>query len=318
MSMPGHLTLVVTSSYDVTTDILLRNRAIPIDRIFRLNYDLIGEYSISVTPRSFEIVDRVGRVASLDTIFKCYLRKFERKITDDAQEKYADDELWYLTRAIIRQLWSLNRIVLVEPGAETTRLDKLAQLRFAAQHFQLPAWEFSLGRPIRFSSPIVVKSLSRGKVGDKVMNANRVDPAALDTHWPWFQQEIVEGTHDVTVVYVRGQQFAYRLSREHTVGRGRIDWKSDRAAKGRQAWDYFELPAGATRSIASLMQAMKLDFGRLDFLMKEGGELIFLEVNPNGQFAWLDLDDSKGVISAVCNEISPATPRNPLQHNPYL
>jgi len=312
------LTLVVTSSFDATTDVLLRNSTIPIERVFRLNYDLVSEYTISVTESAFMIVDPIGRVADLASTYKCYLRKFERKITDDYQDKYADEELWYLVRAIVHQLWSLGRVVLVEPGAETTRLDKLTQLRIAHRHFQVPNWEFCFRSRSAFTSPVVVKSLSRGKIGEKVLYANRVEPTGLDVQWPWFQQEIVEAEYDVTVVYVRGKQFAYRLDRREIIASGRVDWKSDRANKGLQTWEYLELPASASAVISSLMHDMKLDFGRLDFLMRNNGELVFLEVNPNGQFAWLDLDDSRGLITAVCNEISPVTPLNPIKYSPFL
>ncbi len=36
-------------------------------------------------------------------------------------------------------------------------------------------------------------------------------------------------------------------------------------------------------------------FGRLDFLWDKEG-LWFLELNPNGQFAWLDVDGREGLI----------------------
>lgn len=312
------LTLVVTSSFDATTDVLLRNSAIPIERIFRLNYDLISDYTISVTPSALTIVDPVGRVADLSSIHKCYLRKFERKITEKCQDKYADEELWYVIRSIIHQLWSLGHVVLVEPGAETTRLDKLTQLRIACRYFPIADWEFCFRSRSAFTSSVVVKSLSRGKIGEQVLYANRVEPAELDVQWPWFQQEIVEAEYDVTVVYVRGKQFTYRLDRRQIVASGRVDWKSDRAAKGLQTWEYIELPESVSARISSFMQEIKLDFGRLDFLMRKNGELVFLEVNPNGQFAWLDLEDSRGLITAVCNEISPLTPLHPIKYNPFL
>lgn len=289
----------------------------PSDLIFRLNYDLIDAYTISVTPSSFDIVDPAGRRVTLGAVYKCYLRKFHRRITGNPEEKYADDELWYVLQSIIRQLWSAGRLVLVEPGAESFRLDKLTQLRLASEHFRLPDWRFSYRRPIELPSEVVVKSLSRGKIGDKVMNANKVSSTSLGLDWPWFHQELIDATHDITVVYVRGKLFPYRLSRKEMVGRGRIDWKSDRAIDSLQAWSHFDLGPAESAAIGALMQQMRLDFGRLDFLMKEDGSLVFLEVNPNGQFAWLDLDDRQGVITAICDEISPVTPRHSLQFNPF-
>ena len=36
------------------------------------------------------------------------------------------------------------------------------------------------------------------------------------------------------------------------------------------------------------MKALKLKFGRFDFLIDKKNELWFLEVNSNGEWAWLD------------------------------
>lgn len=51
------------------------------------------------------------------------------------------------------------------------------------------------------------------------------------------------------------------------------------------------------------MEATSLEFGRLDFLKDQRGRLWFLEVNPNGQFAWLDTEGRFGVLDAVARAI---------------
>jgi hypothetical protein len=47
------------------------------------------------------------------------------------------------------------------------------------------------------------------------------------------------------------------------------------------------------------MTTLGLKYGRLDFLKDENNRWWFLEVNANGQFAWLDLDGSRGLLDAV-------------------
>ena len=43
-------------------------------------------------------------------------------------------------------------------------------------------------------------------------------------------------------------------------------------------------------------------FGRFDFIRKDG-ELWFLELNPNGQWAWLDQDNANGLVTMVAEAI---------------
>jgi hypothetical protein len=61
------------------------------------------------------------------------------------------------------------------------------------------------------------------------------------------------------------------------------------------------------------MERTGYSFGRLDFL-KVDGELWFLEVNPNGQFAWLDLDRKSGLIHSVAEAIKRVWEKNRLLH----
>ena len=51
------------------------------------------------------------------------------------------------------------------------------------------------------------------------------------------------------------------------------------------------------------MPEAELEFGRLDFLLADGREC-FLEVNPNGQWAWLDLDGKEGIFDAVVKTLT--------------
>jgi hypothetical protein len=62
------------------------------------------------------------------------------------------------------------------------------------------------------------------------------------------------------------------------------------------------------------MDDLKLSFGRLDFLLDDEERYWFCEVNPNGQFAWLDLSGEFGVLQAIVNEISPSTDHHSIPH----
>jgi hypothetical protein len=72
------------------------------------------------------------------------------------------------------------------------------------------------------------------------------------------------------------------------------------------------LPAYLSAAILKYMAILKLDYGRFDFLLDEQKRYWFCEVNPNGQFAWLDLGGEHGLLDAVVREISPHTPRHPI------
>lgn len=91
-----------------------------------------------------------------------------------------------------------------------------------------------------------------------------------------------------------------------------MDWREFISDK--QIWRKVELPASLKRAIVAYMGELGLDFGRLDMLLDKEGQYHFCEVNPNGQFAWLDLNDEHGLLSKVIEEISPVTACYPIPH----
>jgi len=62
------------------------------------------------------------------------------------------------------------------------------------------------------------------------------------------------------------------------------------------------------------MQDLGLHYGRLDLLLTTEGYR-FLEVNANGEWAWLDFDNRHGLLERMLAELSPLTPCHPIPIN---
>ncbi len=304
--------LIITNSYDVTTDLLLdRMEGQP---IFRLNFDQLSQYRMLIDQDGFSIADPIGRCVASQTVAKAYWRK---PFNAPAEEAYAranfvDAELRYALTELVNLLWVAEKLVLVEPFAEK-RTGKLMQLQCARSFFEVPEYEFILNRESSRSAG-VVKSLSNELVGEGVLYTTRVETGSLDGKCPWFVENEISAHKDVTVVFVRGSLFAYSLQRdflEHSV-----DWR--RFSSPAQKWEAHLLPDPMQEAVRGYMEALRLDYGRLDFLLDAENRYWFCEVNPNGQFAWLDLDDERGLLSSVAEEISPATKTYPLPNKHAL
>ena len=50
----------------------------------------------------------------------------------------------------------------------------------------------------------------------------------------------------------------------------------------------FNLPNIITKHILTLMKTWKLKFAAIDMIVTPSGEYVFLEVNPNGQWGWIE------------------------------
>lgn len=73
-------------------------------------------------------------------------------------------------------------------------------------------------------------------------------------------------------------------SQEHR--EGKMDWRA--IPEGKMDIEPYELPSSLAEKIRHFMQKMGLVFGSLDFIVDENHEYVFLEVNEQGQFLWLE------------------------------
>ena len=65
------------------------------------------------------------------------------------------------------------------------------------------------------------------------------------------------------------------------------DWRR-RGGELEHAWRADTVPAEIERGIDRLMDALRLDYGALDFILTPDGRWVFLEINPAGEYFWLD------------------------------
>ena len=300
--------LIITNSFDLTTDLLLDK--LEGQSVFRLNFDQFSRYKLRMDRKGFDISDPIGRSISSTFIHKAYWRTpFNAPAEEEyAREPFVDAELRYVLSEIVNFLWMKDQLVLVEPYAER-RSGKLVQLRYAEQHFAVPEYAVSLNSGPR-QGRMVVKSLSSALVGGAAFFTTRVDTSALSLRFPWFVEAEIVARADVTIVFVRGKLFSYSLERSFLDEA--VDWRQ--SISPMQEWHLVQIPSDLACAIRDYMQVLRLDYGRLDFLLDDDGHYWFCEVNPNGQFAWLDLQDRDGLLSAVASEISSETSRHSIPH----
>lgn len=67
---------------------------------------------------------------------------------------------------------------------------------------------------------------------------------------------------------------------------GLIDWRAIRGEK--MLVEPFELPEEVAKRIRLFMQKMGLVFGAFDVIVTPDDEYVFLEVNEQGQFLWIE------------------------------
>jgi len=294
---------ISTCSQDETTDIVMKE--LDANDVLRFNIDRPDDYSWDFCRNGFRIVDKAsGKKATEATLTSFYLRKpmyFERIDVPKfgCVENWRREETQELFVDFFRECQNRGLVALVH--SQNNKYGKLRQLLAAERHFLVAPWHFFHGElPEELKSGRwVVKSMTSTPLGqDKVFFVKEVDPRALDLNYPWFVQERIEGEEEVTVVYVDGKTYAANAPRDS------FDGEDSRKTifTNPHAWPRCSLSPGEERAIRGFMDETGYRFGRFDFIRKDG-ELWFLELNPNGQWAWLDEKNEHGLVSLVADAI---------------
>ena len=295
---------ILTCSQDGASNILIPH--LNDQRVFRFNIDKPDEYSWHFFHSSFEIANvKTHTSINAQTLSSFYLRKpiYLKAIDipkEGSTENWCRNETLELFRDFYRECESQRLTRLVNCRDQT--FGKIRQMKTAKNYFSVPDWHIFHGMlPKELNrGRWVVKSLTGASIGNgKLFLVKEVDPTKLDLAYPWFMQEKIDGEDEVTVVYVCGKLFAYRYPRSKIAG---CDDVRKASLEDPSQWQSCELTAAEQSAIRGFMAETGYSFGRFDFIRKDG-ELWFLELNPNGQWAWLDEKNNGGLISAIADAI---------------
>lgn len=142
------------------------------------------------------------------------------------------------------------------------------------------------------AKPLRVGSVERDDPADDTVvftsrvRAEDLDRAATLSRCPTLFQRAVPKSLDVRVTVVDEDLVAVGLTATDD-GRQRLDIRRDNMSD--VEYTAVDLPAAVRASLLALLRSYGLRYAAVDFVVAETGDWVFLEVNPNGQWAWLDL-----------------------------
>ncbi len=307
MTQHAPTVLILTQDFDLTTDpvvVSLRERGAEIVRV-DVSY---FPQRLTLTASDFGGERRVlrhrDRVVDLDRLSGVWYRRptsFEfDPAMGEAEAQFARNEALHGVGGILRAtdcLW-VNR----------PDLDGTAELK--PYHMQLAKrLGFRMPRTLMTNDPdevvalldstdrpIVYKALTSG-----VVHYPGAFPGGLLTsmvgeeirehlgrvrHTICTFQEYVEKAHEVRLTVIGNTYFPVVITSQDEAATS-VDW---RGAEELPYGPYAPLPEHVVKQVQALMEELGLVYGALDFIVTPDGEWVFLEVNPNGQFIWMQLD----------------------------
>lgn len=312
--------LVLTNSLDRTADYLcefLDREGVP---LWRLDTDLLAN-QIKFYYRDWQVsIVTAGRAVTPDLVAHLWYRRPANIAIDvpaiGSEADYLSSEWAEAIEAFLahvpRDRW-MNH-----PARNAKAQNKLEQLgRARAMGFRVPRTIVTQDIQdltefwTRCNGKLVAKPLASGYVDTgrpetsglvytSVVSQDDVDNPDMLVTCPTLFQEQIEKSLDIRVCVVDEALHAVGMKRIPLSGFADVDIRADNfrnVIHGKVL-----LPPDVCCKLVRLVHSYGLRFAAIDLVMTSDGSYVFLELNPNGQWAWLDLlgaaDIAKSFLSA--------------------
>lgn len=300
------LVLIVSTEFDPHVDILVKSlteRRLPFIRFNTENYPLRSSLAISFSGSKHTEKLKVpnNNLVRGDDITSIWYRRpaafeFPPQFSPQART-FADRE----TAATIRGLWSLLDCTWVNhPDHNRIAEIKLNQLKKAIQlGLEIPK-TIVTNNPAearrfvnKLGGNVIVKSLSGGFVPDDTapisIFTNVLDPEGIKNlgdvrYTPTLFQEYIPKSLEIRATVVGNKVFAAEIHSQANPNTLQ-DWRHDTLNLPHKI---HQLPEDIAQKCLALVRSFNLNFGAIDIILTPKDRYVFLELNPNGQWAWVE------------------------------
>lgn len=298
--------LIITNREDFTADFVileLREKNIEFYRFnteeFPSKADFVYSYPDNVN--RLDSSDKNLDLSNVDSVW--YRRPVNPRFGDDIPsnvQNFVSEE----SKEALLGLWRTTNCLWVNhPDRNRLAENKIEQIQRANRYgFQIPDTIIT-NRPdaaldfIRhFDGKVIVKALRLSFVpdskGNSIIYANIVNEGYLRKidlvrNCPVIFQQYIEKKSDIRVNVFGEDIFATEIcSQQSSNEKVRTDWR--RARIDEIEHRPYKLSEEISDEIIRFTRSYGLEFGALDFVLSDHGELFFLELNPNGQWGWIE------------------------------
>ncbi|PWC22829.1 hypothetical protein DDT52_00735 [Brenneria roseae subsp. roseae] len=281
--------LVITSSFDKTIDYITKRQGV--DNFYVFNIDKFSEYQVSYTKNGFEIRNKYyGVILEKDCSSIYYRKPTPENLNDVIDVKYHNHcyrEVFSLVEGIVE---AFDGKCLSRPSVLRKADNKILQAKIANKiGFSTPDYCLTNSARLLMShldAKIIVKPLSNGVVEDEqskeivqtnIFDRNK-DINALK-FCPAYFQTYSKKQYEVRITVVDKEFFPVKIESEN-----KIDW---RKKNNKIIYSRTDTPKKIKDKCLLYMQFFEINFGCFDFVVLNE-EWFFLEMNANGQWAWLE------------------------------
>jgi hypothetical protein len=80
----------------------------------------------------------------------------------------------------------------------------------------------------------------------------------------------------------------------------KVDYRAGKEETLSLRHEAYQPPQSVQKACVEMIKGFSLEFGAFDFVLTPEGEHVFLELNPNGQWLWLQLKTKVPITESFC------------------
>lgn len=314
--------LLFTNKEDITTDFIVQELKRQEINFYRFNTEELSK-SVKIVldfeRERYLLIDKLdNKEFHLLDFTDIYYRRPELPLYDDAdltegERSFLQIEIYYTLEGVYRLLskkhWFNNVFAIRNAENKIYQLLLAKEVGLTIPSTLISNYHDSVERFVRYGKHII-KPVHNARIMDEkhpqivytseITQAIKKEEAEFNIN---YLQNKIEKSCDVRATFVGEKCFAVAIDSQQLEDTC-IDWR-----RGEHILQHtpIELPHDIQAKCLRLMQRLNLDYGAFDFVLDKQGNYVFLEINPNGQWAWIEhlagLPISKEIVKCLCYSV---------------
>jgi len=311
--------LIITNKNDVTTDLVVNELNNRKENYYRFNTEELGvsiDVNLNLTQNTYFITDnKKGISVDLGEVKSVYYRRPELPDFKGIQLKEGEKQFWcneiYYTLEglykILRHKFWISPVFAIREAENKIYQIILAQELGLKVPFSLVTTVPNEARNFikTNNNNCIIKPIKVGLIKDRdnpqIIFTNKLGQEQINSidrisNCPTYFQDNIQKSADLRVTVVGNQVLSAQINSQ-VYEDTKIDWRN--GDNIRLKYSSIELPIALKQKCLELTKRLSLNYGAIDFVLDENGEFIFLEINPNGQWGWVDKRLNLGIGNAI-------------------
>lgn len=297
--------LILTDKHDVHADTLIEqlNDENPLYFRFNLDVESLENTYVNFSGTNWEI-QTPSSIINLNSITSIWNRKTFVQLMLEEQNKGYEFNIWKneWNKTLLGIYYYLSDRKWINYYRNNHKAEnKYLQMDIAKQiGFKIPSFILSNRKKdimnfLSENQKVVIKLMNQDfyQVEKGAFKGFYVNPVTVEDFHdfneeeenPIFLQEYIEKKYEVRYTVVGDEHFVCKIDSQKSEI-AKIDWR--RYDLSNTPHEQISPPSQVKEQVTRLMDELKLSYGALDFIVDKDDHWWFLEINPSGQYLWIE------------------------------